>query len=270
MPPRRRIEGICPYCGRTKRLTGEHVIPDTLFRVADPNMAVVYICHQCNNGMSAGIRDLRNLLALHLGSSSHPDIEHHLLAMYETNENTRNWIKRTIENAEPVDYVSDEGVILGTVLRFDFHKERALRALTQVVRGLYLVETGGKLGIDTRISVAEIFLGAAPTFVQNLTRYQHGEPVHKGNDVVTWVPFTEVDDADPESSAWILIFFSGVCFVGGTGSLAKSIAKFWQTSLHNEIDLPRIDGRLQAKTPRLPDGSYWTPPGGFGEYLPNV
>ena len=76
--------GTCPYCGREKPLTKEHVIPQTLFIELDPDMVTVKVCHQCNHEMSPHIRDLRNWIALSLETITHPDAILHLRKIYET------------------------------------------------------------------------------------------------------------------------------------------------------------------------------------------
>src|SRR5215213_552766 len=203
-------KAACPYCGREKAGTLEHVIPRTLFRVSDPDMPTAYICYQCNQGMSAAIRDLRTMIALHIGSSGHPDIEFHLRKIFDTNEATRAWLQRVLEQAESVDYVTDEGEVVGTALRFEFNQERARRALAAIVRGLYYIETGNPLPRETPVSVIELDVRIAETFAQRLMRHDHIPPTEKGNDVARWVPFLALAEAGPDSTAWLLTFLGGV------------------------------------------------------------
>jgi hypothetical protein len=259
MGKRAKHKGVCPYCGRNKNGTEEHVIPNTLFLPGDNDKVIIFICHQCNNSMAAGIRDLRNWVALHIGSSNHPDLEYHLRKIYDTNEATRAWLQRVLDEAPPVDFVTEDGIVVGSALQFDFNKERARLALANIVRGLYLVETGHALPPDTPASVIELDIRVAGDFVRGLLRHDHAMPQQKGNDVAGWVPFLKIEGSSPDSSAWILCFLGNVWFLGGTGEVAAPLEVYWQNMLQDEADMPMINGRYQAKAPKLSDGTVWTP-----------
>jgi hypothetical protein len=252
--------GVCPYCGREKNLTQEHVIPQTLFRELDQNMVTVPICHQCNNGMSAAVRDLRNLIVLSMQDSSHPDTEYHLRKIVDSNEATRRWLERTTAEAEEFDYVDDEGNLLGRGFLREFDKARARMALAQVVRGLYHVETGTSLPPETQVAGMDIPGPYAPTLIANLTGFNHDEPQSRGDRVVTWVPFLTIEGGGPTDTAWLLIFLDGACFVAGTGIIGDKIEEMWQHQLQAERNGSRVNGRLQVRAARLPDGRYYVPP----------
>lgn len=258
--PKRKERGICPYCNREKNLEKEHVIPQTLFRVLDPEMVVVKICAQCNQGMSPHIRDLRNLIALSLESGNHPDAEFHIKKILETNEATRTWLKKTIDNAEEIDFVTEQGITLGQGISIEFDKERARQALAQIVRGLYFITMDTPLPYGTPVSVIEIPTLGARRFVQNITKYDHGEMQSRGTNVATWIPYVNIPEQGPETSAWLLIFWNAVCFFGGTGNYAAPIEQIWQQWLQNESEPRRINGRIQILAPRQPDGGYYIPP----------
>jgi hypothetical protein len=265
MSRRSKVVGKCPYCGREKHLTKEHVVPQTLFRTLDPEMPVVYICYQCNNEMSPGIRDLRNWLVLSIESIRHPDWMHHLEKMVLSNEATQNWLKGVMENAETIDFVTESGLVVGQGLLHAFNKERARRALSRIVRGLYLIEGGAPLPVEVTASAIELDPRIARQFVARLMPFDHGDPVTKGNDVVTWIPYLNIGGEGPESTAWLLFFFDSVCFLGGTGTIGDRLEEIWQQSIQDSGQYERIDGRVQLKAPKLPDGSYWIPPGAWAE-----
>jgi len=262
MPKRKSKEnsGLCPFCHREKNLNEEHVIPDTLFSPGDTDKLVINICHQCNNGMSAAVRDLRNLIALGLESLSHPDAIHHLRKIVDTNEATKIWLKKAIDDAEEVDFVTEDGIVIGQALATEFNKEPARKALAQIVRGLYFVTTGTPLPYGVPISVMEIPITGARQFVQNMTQIEHGEIESRGSNVATWVPYTDLPGQGAETTAWILIFWNSICFFGGTGAYAQPIETMWQEGLDNADNATRIDGRRQILSPRQPNGQYYVPP----------
>jgi hypothetical protein len=261
MPAGSKERGICPYCGREKVLTKEHVIPQTFFIELDPDMLTVKICHQCNHEMSPNIRDLRNWVALSLETINHPDAVTHLRKIFDTNEATRSWVAKTFDEAEEADFVTPTGEVTGMVLLFDFNKERARQALARIVRGLYVTTTGTALPIDCPVSVIEVPIQAARQTLVNLSGISHQPAETRGHNVATWVPYLTTDTGDPIDSMWILTFFGSVCFLGGTGKFGEVLEVDWQRQLASEADFERVNGRIQLKAPLQPDGTYYTPPG---------
>jgi hypothetical protein len=261
MASKSKTRGGCPYCGRNKVLTKEHVIPQTFFIEPDPNMVTVQICHQCNQEMSPHIRDLRNWVALSLETINHPDAIAHLRKIYETNEATRKWVAKALATAEEADFVTPSGEVTGTVLLFDFNKERARQALARIIKGLYFVTTGTSLPLECPVSAIEVPIQAARETLVRLSGITHEPAETRGNHVVSWVPYLETDSGDPNDSMWILTFLQGACFFGGTGRFGELLEANWQRQLASEKDFERVNGRIRLEAPLQPDGTYYTPPG---------
>src|SRR6478735_2146523 len=194
-------------------------------------MVTVKVCHQCNHEMSPHIRDLRNWIALSLETITHPDAILHLRKIYETNGATRNWVAKILSEAEEADFVTPSGEVTGTVLLFDFNKERARQALERIVRGLYVATTGAALSSNCPVSVIETPIQAARQMLVNLSGITHLPAETRGRNVVTWVPYLTTDTGDPEDSMWILTFLGSVCFMGGTGRFGEVLEADWQRQL---------------------------------------
>src|ERR1700704_4123856 len=75
MSARKQVhEGICTYCGETKPVTADHIIPKNLFpKPYPPNMWTVPCCGECNGGYSKDDEYFRLVLTLSEKSKGQPD-----------------------------------------------------------------------------------------------------------------------------------------------------------------------------------------------------
>src|SRR4051812_4977015 len=71
---RKRGEGICAYCGRTRRITADHIPPRNLFIRPRLRLITVPCCDECNKGTSKDDEYLRIALALRHEARQHPSL----------------------------------------------------------------------------------------------------------------------------------------------------------------------------------------------------
>jgi hypothetical protein len=136
-PPRwERGKSVCAYCGVNVATTGDHVFAQTLFLVKDEQMITVPACGDCQHTKGLGDRDLWIHCTLDVGGSQHEDAIAHLERIAE-DEPTRRWLTKAIAEAEEVIYVDDDDHEIGRGIAISFNKDRMLKTLDLMVRGLY-------------------------------------------------------------------------------------------------------------------------------------
>lgn len=150
----KRKRGICVYCGRDKKLTRDHVFPNSLFIKRDPEMLTVPVCEDCNQSKSAGDADLEVFANLDIYGATHPDNQLHIDRIFGRGQSTIEWLERTINAARDLPIQTEFGLVVGETIEItDYNFDRILRSLNMAVRGLYYDARG------------EILPPEVPTFV---------------------------------------------------------------------------------------------------------
>lgn len=213
-------QGTCVYCGQVRPITDDHVFPQVIFHVLDDQMITVPACQACQQIKSLGDRDLRNFMLMDIGGSQHPDAEDMTAKMLRhTNVRFRNWIQKQIANAEEIDLVTEDGLIVGKASSFEFDMQRIEVAQAMTVRGLYFRETGSALPPDCPIHVQHVPWYAAPKFVSNMNRVAPTRFQTRGNNVASW-GYNKIADGDDYDTAWQVFYNNWVVFLTTTGRTA--------------------------------------------------
>jgi hypothetical protein len=236
---------VCTYCGRAEtpdgdRFTRDHVLPRSLFNVMDLQMITVLACADCQREKRYGDNDLRDFVNLHYAGSRHPEAWQQQLKIMQAILRGQSKIgKAAMGNRHLHAMTTDAGIYLGDAWEVAIPNENRdmFKTLEYIVRGLYRHEVGTPLPAEVRVSVAHIDTIEAPEVIKPLLlEFQRRGPFFRGQRVATW--FSIHADEDPHSTIWVLEFNENVYFVGGTGSLARSVNELEGTedALPDEVE----------------------------------
>lgn len=251
----RKGKGTCAYCGREKKLTKDHVFPQSLFIVLDKSMFTVPSCHQCQRTKELGDRDLEIYVMLDILGSSHPDTMDHIKRIMGRNEATRNWLHKLVNDADEVPLVTDDRIQLSTGLSHPYNADRILTMMRMVSRALFYETRERVLGAAVHSHAERIPWNIGAEVLKSIGAYRMGEPLVKGNMVVWWGEMP-IESLSEDDGLFIVCFNDAVVFLLSTGNWADSmeaaeesrwtsVAEREQSNLSeaNEIVLPRnIDG----------------------------
>jgi hypothetical protein len=197
-----------------------------------------------------------------IGGSQHPDAPALVEEMLkESNVRLRNWLRKQIANAEEVDLVTEDGIIVGKASTFDFNMDRIMVAQEMTVRGLYFHEKGVLLPFDCPIDGQYIPWHAAPSLVKNLSAAAPTRIQNKGNNTVWWAS-NLIADGGEFATAWQICYNNWVLFMITTGQAAVSTREHRETFRANQAKRPQTmsTGRRQLLVPGDPEGRPMIPP----------
>lgn len=255
-------QGVCVYCGTEGPVTDDHVFPGVIFRQPDTEMITVPACDDCNNKKSRGDRDLRNYILMDIGGSQHPDaLALTEIMLRESNVRIRNWVRKTIDAAEDLDLVTDEGIIVGKALRFGFNDERILAAHQMVGRGLYYYEIGRLLPPDCPVFAERVPWNRSIQVVQTLHANAPTKISYRGNNTVWW-GFNRIAAGEATDTVWQVCYHNWVLFLISTGTAAgHAVERHRKAELHrtsvNELGISLPNHLI---VPRDANGNVVIPP----------
>lgn len=132
--------GQCVYCGSTKPLTRDHIIPKSLFSRPFPaNLMTVPACFECNNRKSRDDEYLRDVLTLDLFGNQHP-IASHIFStkvLAAQRRNSSEVVRTVLLHHRPEALYTRMGVYLGDAVSAPIDEARMIGIFTRIVRGLY-------------------------------------------------------------------------------------------------------------------------------------
>ena len=220
-----QAQGTCVYCGTEGPITDDHVFPEVIFLALDEQMVTVPACDKGRQIKSLGDRDLRNYILMDVGGSTHPDaIDMAARMLKESNVRLRNWVRKQIDTAKEVEFVTDTGVIVSKGIEFDFNMDRIMVAQEMVVRGLHYHEKSEILSPDCPVDVQHIPWQHAPKFVQGISAKTRLNPKIKGKNVAWWTS-NPMDGYPADSSGWFVCYNGWVLFLGTTGDAALLVQR---------------------------------------------
>lgn len=265
--PRKGI-GTCVYCGRTRKLTKDHLFPQALFITLDKEMVTVPACHQCQRRKEVGDRELEIYLTLDILGSGHADVVMHLKKIADRNEGTKHRLDRMINGADYAALTTEDGFQLAEGLVAEFDTEPVLQMLRMVARGLYWYSTGEILPPDVHTHAQRIPWNIGGELLRRLSAHRSGNPTVKGNLVVWWTDL-RIQMNTPHDRLWVVCFNDAVVFLLATAGWALSLDR-----IRDKLDSlpPKDEGKarfsadsglinhIEAILPRNDDGAYILPP----------
>lgn len=192
------------------------MLPKVLFTTLDRNMITVPACTDCNQLKGLGDRDLRNYVNLHVAGAEHPNALTQVGRML-SHAATSEWLRRSLDDAEEIDIKTNAGIILGRAAQFEFNHERFIKSLEMTVRGLYHHHTKSSLSIDSPILFREIPIVNVPATLRHFEAVQPHANEVRGDRIVQWIGWLEIEGMDHTNTQWLLCFNGGVWFTATTG-----------------------------------------------------
>lgn len=248
--------GVCVYCGSEGPITRDHVFPQGIFLVLDKEMITVPACESCQQIKSLGDRDLRVFSTIDVWGGQHPDAPI-MLERILRKENVRfqNWIRKALNDAEDVDLVTDDGIIVGTITALNFNTDRTVIAQEMTGRGLFFHEYGVPLPVDCPVDVQHVPWNAAVALASGLDKAAPSPIRTRGNTTVWW-KHNLMDGGTPTDTVWQVCYNDGVLFLISTGQTAVSIREKREAMQTKRQEQGQgVSGvRRQVVVPRGPDG----------------
>lgn len=218
-------QGTCIYCGVKGPIEDDHVFPRQWFLVKDPQMITVPACRGCQEFKALGDDDLLVAACISYRDGDHPDLLRHIEKIARHPRKAK-WLKRAMAEALSVPETNDAGGLMGYGLAIPFNFHRIEKTLPMMIRGLFYTEKirDRMLPISTSVDAYLIPEEGRAEYVRRMTAIRRDEPRFKGNTIAWWVPFFP-DDADDDTSAFLVCVFDKFVIQGTTGQLAERMIK---------------------------------------------
>lgn len=217
-PPR---VGNCTYCHATARLTDDHVPPRNLFPAGTTGILKVPACEQCNSGASLDDEYFRLCISVsHDPKAAPPGSDVTLAAINRLKEPTKAGLrKHMLSWIREFELHSPAGLFLGRVSGMEVDRERILRVLRRIVKGLFFHLDGQRLPPKCEVTVVPFAdfcrsPGSAATAAL-LHPLCAASENRVGGHVFAYRSVTAVGEFG--YSAWYLRFFSTMEFIALTG-----------------------------------------------------
>lgn len=224
--PRRRQRarpGTCVYCGQQTTVEDDHVVPRALWP-EDERQRVQYVvvpaCRDCNVLKSKGEDDLRDYAVIDLHGGEHSYAQRLTRKVARSIAKGHSNIGKAVLTAELTPLLTKHGIYLGDYPSAPIYSTNMMQTLRMIVRGLYFIDTGSILPIETPVEVWVIPNYSVPAVFGPLGNYPHPGARILGDNVFFWVPFIPADA--PTSSLWPMGIYDSVFFVGATGSPVRN------------------------------------------------
>ncbi len=136
---KRRV-GACVYCGKSRRLTDDHIPPQGLCdKPRPPDLIKVPSCSSCNNGASRDDEYFKTVMVFKDEAGSHPEavgIRSSVFRGLQMPEK-RGFARDLVQGIREVRAKTPAGLHLGRRFAFDVDLSRLDRVVARITRGLY-------------------------------------------------------------------------------------------------------------------------------------
>ncbi|MBL8204816.1 MAG: hypothetical protein JNM09_11355 [Blastocatellia bacterium] len=208
--------GICAYCGQTKPLTRDHVIPECLFEKPLPSfMVTVSACEDCNGGKAKHDDYLRDMLTTDISTAGNKTakilLEGKVLRSAQTN---RSQIAKAAKRSARLEAIHTKaGIYLGHAYSIPLEEDRVNGIYTTIVRGLYFYLMKKPLPQDCQFEVRKMTSDAEEGWEQ-IKKIGFNGPYKLGQDVFTCI-FMYADEENAISQWWMW-FYESICIYVST------------------------------------------------------
>ncbi len=212
MPRRRKVFSACPYCGKSGKMSREHVIPQGLFSNGLPgDLPKIPVCELCNNKKSRYDNYLRDFLLLDMHSCDQPEARELFPRLERAIPRKQSELAFHAMQSRLVSLYTPSKVFAGFAYATDLPKEPITTALEYVTRGLYRYYYNDMLPLKSTFVVMR-WRDIDAIRDQFLTFLYMGAALKRiGDGRVFECTYARAIDK-PEVSAWFLRFFKGVLF----------------------------------------------------------
>jgi hypothetical protein len=215
---------ICVYCGKTGKISNDHIPPKNLFPSPRPsNLITVPSCKECNEKASKDDEYLRLVLFMRSDISDHPEVLKNKAKLQRSLQKPEQQGFRAsfLNSLAFVDSHTPAGIYLGKTNAFRVDMKRINNVIKRITRGLFYKEKGRRLPDNYQVC-CYIFdiLNEHPyslgilTMKDIITSTLQGKSSTVGDDVFRyWCRFA-IDEEN--SSAMVLSFYNRVNFLALT------------------------------------------------------
>lgn len=207
-------KGICPYCGKYRNLTTDHVIATCLFIDSlPPNLITIKACHECNTKKKSGDDSfLRDFLCVDLQGSTHPMaqklFEGKVMRSVGQNKSELGTLIRA--NASPKPFYSPHGVYVGNAIQCEIPDRRIERIMSTIVRGLYFDARKKRLPDNCQFRITRHFFEWEIKAVRQIMGRLHMHGPRFLGHVFGYDYAIPADD--PYYTMWVLWFYRRVLY----------------------------------------------------------
>jgi hypothetical protein len=216
--------GVCSRCGMQGPITSDHVIAKNLFKRDTDALIEAPLCASCHAEKNQGEERLRDLIAIDIGGSEHPEALRQALTSIRAHNRRPGRSTERILGRRRIEVIGPGGVYLGDAFELDWDFAPVLRTLEIAVRRLHRYFRNELLPPDLPVQVVFIKPLHRAKILRKLSRFRPRDVIVLGNGIAHIASYDGGDD-DPTSSFWTITFNYGVLFVAGTGSFADAIER---------------------------------------------
>ncbi len=217
---KRRV-GECVYCGKSRRLTDDHIPPRGLCNKPRPSDLIkVPSCSSCNNGASRDDEYFKTVMVFKDEAGSHPEavgIRSSVFRALQMPEKS-GFARDLVQGIREVRVKTPAGLYLGPRSAFGVDLSRLDRVVARITQGLYWHHRGSRIPDGFEVVVfSEDGLRDLDTPGRERIRREIVTPVLKnpchsiGRGVMRYW-YTPMSD-QPHAGAWLYQFYEDVKFV---------------------------------------------------------
>lgn len=208
----------CVYCGKTGKLTKDHIPPRCLFgKPASKKLLTVPACHSCHAPMNLDDEYFRLALTMREDIFDHPVVQKLLPAVFRSLEKPKKqrFARWFAAQGAIFDVQTPSGIYVGKKAGFHIDLPRLEAVTRRITMGLYFHETGSRLPDDYRaVSMLGNNIWMRPSefkTIPALGAVVRRTPHTFGEDVFNYRFAIAADN--PCGSIWLLTFYGRVVFV---------------------------------------------------------
>lgn len=215
----------CVYCGRVfANLTKDHIPPKLLFAKPRPsNLITVPSCQECNSAFQKDDEYFQVIAHTRWDTGSHPELSNKDRLISSLNRRERTKFKKSIVgDMFMANLFTPSGLYVGTKPAMNIDPVRLNRVASRVIQGLFYRLKGFRLadGYEATASVDPAADNTDPLLIERMTLHMLSlSPTVIGQDVFSYR--YEFHEEDENISAWVLVFYEKMLFLGSTLPIAN-------------------------------------------------
>ncbi|KPL80021.1 hypothetical protein SE18_25920 [Herpetosiphon geysericola] len=219
--------GTCVYCGETRELTREHVVPRCLFAGNKPNNPVIVpVCFNCNNKKSQSDDYLRDYLVLDRTSRQSPTaiVIQNTTFLRSARKNKSQLARDAKNNGKWISTIpqSESLFLAENLYEFPVDEKRLFTTLSMIVRGLYAYLFKTHLAIDSRFDIHRINDIHRSDMWNGFQSLGASGPYSVGLGVFHCL--VAANEENIQETCWLLAFYRSIIFEAQTNSSLEIVA----------------------------------------------
>lgn len=210
----RNRKARCTYCGRSKKLTADHVPPKLfLEQPFPPNLLTVPACADCNQSFKADDEYTRAVLATDIRASWNHAAQYNLPAVMRSlqRRDARGFANYLGNQTRPARVLSPSGA---PVMVIETDQRRVNRSGLHILRGLFFRETGRVLStpeMDVRVASKASLTADHPDMLTIAKTFQFFPDQRNGS---AGSAFSYAAALGHDRSVWLMLLYDYYFWIG--------------------------------------------------------